>query len=616
MKLLYLFIKNHPVFDNQEFNFDSNERFHFDHGEKRLNYRKNDKLPMNFFHSIDSTNQINISAVIGNNGVGKTSVAQLVTDILLQRHIYYEYILIFKIAEQYFLDSIIGDDICYSTDFLESDKKEQRMRSFKLLRQSMLNEINFMSPIYLAEDIKIYYHSNFYNTNDNWSYEGDASYYNVSFKDISTTNILRYSFDKYLNPSTGQESSSRYSQTELFRRYELLKQVNFLSNLNNWSIDIPLPHKVRIEYNSSDWDRWVKKYRATVDNKDTGKFLRRYFEITNDCKSVGILFWKYFFLSLFGNWMYYNYEQQHKIIWSHPKKIRNFFNGLLRILHDFFNKNTKQTKKYFNLTPILDDFLKPFLNTNDIFCAHYNEAEYTKLVPALGDIWELIKILDEHSSHESQPYFDLKVDNFAEFEKLWNLHGNICQITSFLSAEYHPALSSGEMATLNLYSRLYNNIISTNGNSNILLFLDETEITMHPELQRKIVYNLIRFIEHFQKFTSIHIVFLTHSPIILSDIPQENVCFLRKDIDGKNIILNEDIPNTFGANIFDLYKKSFSLENGNLGEFSTKKIEYLLNIANNQNNICDNKLKEIEKIICLLGDPLIKTYINSKLKKY
>ena len=152
--------------------------------------------------------------------------------------------------------------------------------------------------------------------------------------------------------------------------------------------------------------------------------------------------------------------------------------------------------------------------------------------------------------------------------------------------------------------------------SNILLFLDETEITMHPELQRKIVYNLIRFIEHFQKFTSTHIVFLTHSPIILSDIPQENVCFLRKDIDGKNIILNEDIPNTFGANIFDLYKKSFSLENGNLGEFSTKKIEYLLNIANNQNNICDNKLKEIEKIICLLGDPLIKTYINSKLKKY
>ena len=118
MKLLYLFIKNHPVFDNQEFNFDSNERFHFDHWEKRLNYRKNDKLPMDFFHSIDSTNQINISAVIGNNGVGKTSVAQLVTDILLQRHIDYEYILIFKIAEQYFLDSIIGDDICYSTDFL------------------------------------------------------------------------------------------------------------------------------------------------------------------------------------------------------------------------------------------------------------------------------------------------------------------------------------------------------------------------------------------------------------------------------------------------------------------------------------------------------------------
>ena len=57
--------------------------------------------------------------------------------------------------------------------------------------------------------------------------------------------------------------------------------------------------------------------------------------------------------------------------------------------------------------------------------------------------------------------------------------------------------------------------------------------------------------------TNINILFITHSPFILSDIPKQNVLFLEngKPSEKKNM-------NTFGANITDLLADSFFIEDG------------------------------------------------------
>ena len=112
----------------------------------------------------------------------------------------------------------------------------------------------------------------------------------------------------------------------------------------------------------------------------------------------------------------------------------------------------------------------------------------------------------------------------------------------------------------------------------VQLILEEVEMYYHPDLQRTFVKNLIEGIKHASlssiKWVSISIV--THSPFVLSDIPAENVLALRKD--EKSV---EKIQ-SFGANIHEMLRLSFFLENGTMGAFSSwtiKRIAKCLNVS-------------------------------------
>ena len=102
------------------------------------------------------------------------------------------------------------------------------------------------------------------------------------------------------------------------------------------------------------------------------------------------------------------------------------------------------------------------------------------------------------------------------------------------------------------------------------LMLDEVEICFHPEYQRTLVYRLIELLRQFRlnyRF-SINIILTTHSPFILSDIPKSNVLYLEN---GKSV--GETIyKDTFGANVNDILHQSFFLKKGFMGEFARDKI--------------------------------------------
>lgn len=124
------------------------------------------------------------------------------------------------------------------------------------------------------------------------------------------------------------------------------------------------------------------------------------------------------------------------------------------------------------------------------------------------------------------------------------------------------------------------------------IILDEIELYYHPELQRQFVNYLIRMINQIElkNIKGINICMATHSPYILSDIPDSKILFLSLDENGKSIDTNQKIK-TFGGNIHDLLKNSFFMENGIIGEFSKLKINNTINFLN---YLRINK--EIEKI--------------------
>jgi predicted ATPase len=173
-------------------------------------------------------------------------------------------------------------------------------------------------------------------------------------------------------------------------------------------------------------------------------------------------------------------------------------------------------------------------------------------------------------------------------------------------------LSSGEQQIiLNLSSISYHlhNIQSIHDEDekrfkyeNINVFLDEIELYYHPNSQRKMIKEIIDSIKEVPLFDkgikAVNILFSTHSPFILSDIPSSNILHLDN---GLPIERNEQ---TFGSNINDLLADSFFME-AVIGQFAEEKISSIIeNIKQKKKSIED------DAIINLIGDSFLKTGIE------
>ncbi|WP_029342461.1 MULTISPECIES: AAA family ATPase [Exiguobacterium] len=169
-------------------------------------------------------------------------------------------------------------------------------------------------------------------------------------------------------------------------------------------------------------------------------------------------------------------------------------------------------------------------------------------------------------------------------------------------------LSSGEIQLLNLCTSLYL-AIKDSKHRDVLILLDEAEISLHPMLQKKIISVLSGMLDSSElQEKNIQVVLSTHSPFILSELPFNCLILLKKDDLGNVVVQNEleNIPATLGANIHDLFSHSFFLSDGLIGEYAKEKINEVANnlLKNNVNESLDRNY--IEKFINQIGEPIIK----------
>src|SRR5690606_27121633 len=104
-------------------------------------------------------------------------------------------------------------------------------------------------------------------------------------------------------------------------------------------------------------------------------------------------------------------------------------------------------------------------------------------------------------------------------------------------------LSSGEQNFLNFFARFYwakNEILEAETSEygikgeRVVIFIDEGEIALHPEWQRQFFKLVTKFISELFKDREIQLIFTTHSPFVLSDIPKDNVIFMKRNEDTGN----------------------------------------------------------------------------------
>lgn len=112
----------------------------------------------------------------------------------------------------------------------------------------------------------------------------------------------------------------------------------------------------------------------------------------------------------------------------------------------------------------------------------------------------------------------------------------------------------------------------------VMAIFDEIELYFHPEMQRTFISYMIDGLEQMrlQNIKGLQILMATHSPFILSDIPQSKVLFM----DKYGVPAKVDGMCTFGANIHTMLKSSFFLQNGAMGAFAQKVINRTFSVLN------------------------------------
>jgi predicted ATPase len=138
-------------------------------------------------------------------------------------------------------------------------------------------------------------------------------------------------------------------------------------------------------------------------------------------------------------------------------------------------------------------------------------------------------------------------------------------------------LSSGEQQMVHsIHSIIYHilNIETLENNTkyqSVNLILDEIELYYHPEYQRRFVELLLDTISKLElnRVRALNIIFSTHSPFILSDIPHADVLKMRE---GAQVDY-DDTKMTFGANIHEMLTDTFFLGPELIGAFAKEKIE-------------------------------------------
>lgn len=142
---------------------------------------------------------------------------------------------------------------------------------------------------------------------------------------------------------------------------------------------------------------------------------------------------------------------------------------------------------------------------------------------------------------------------------------------------------------------------------NVNIVFDEIELYFHPSYQKELVKRMLDMIGtlNLSVIKNINMIFATHSPFILSDIPQENILYIK---DGVSCSENVKV-NPLGANINDVLHQSFFLDNGFMGDNIKSKLELLIDILSNSESpkLLDKKWKdEAEKLILAIGDPFLR----------
>ncbi|MDV4068896.1 hypothetical protein CMT34_11900 [Elizabethkingia anophelis] len=612
-------------------------------GNLLIKRKRNEKFIENFFNVSDSECKISLlSAIVGQNGVGKSSILNVIRNALNKstfQKVYCSTILVEINGETLVLQSKYENIL-----IVDIDKKNARKRKINKAIVKSFGSI-YYSPHF---DLKY----NYLNEEDKYDISLDQ-FIRQDFADVNER-VTKFELHEELvfkNSMRQVEflNSSIYQENEIFR--DVFKIPHYETGILYFR-DVEIPddfHNIPTEFRFVIEDILLKIIDET---KSLNKILK-----IEGSKNEQKLHWNKNFLQRFilktfvsvviqqmeksNTWLE---EGELKILYE-VNKIKNFSAKDLVL---YFIKNSYIQKGSYRQKIFKHENIVLFFDKLDLLISSENNLDSIQKNSIRLSLNDAKEILELHNkiTFDLNHYYPI-IDNLVRKEDY------ISGFVSFKPTD--KSMSSGENALLNLYSKLFDFVqknLTENSKSlpdkeNYVILLDEADLGFHPIWKKKYVEAILKtipfFFESLKIKPKLQLIITTHDPLTLSDFPVSNVVFLQqnKETGYCSIILNEDenkIQKTFGANITSLLAHSFFVNNGLIGDFSHSKIKEVINWINinkekpeemRLNSKFRNELEHFKKIINLIDERVIKikltemitdlvpddTYYNSVINK-
>lgn len=651
MKLLFLWVNDKGRFKDFSLNFDSAYRFSLLHNGQSYELKcsmTGDAIPEGFFNVGDSRCVDDVSVVVGKNASGKTSVARFIQGIRANEDATakFDYVLVYEIdciwRVQWYVERNVNDTAPASLSLPPKPYGVKDIIPCKGGSDCRRNKALW--------DFEFAYYSPHFTT------ENPFPLNSPEMDNLSTNGIMYGGFEEQMSRPYTIHDHPGIQKNYLAVEHRM--GLTFIRKMSDFArrLNIPAPKGVKIAIHTVEFEenhRWLdiqkKRLLARLEDQNKRQNVGEDW-IRKKLLQIEKLHDAYRWCDEFSEKKFYFVARAFVALMFSYVRISGFFEERYNPLyvdyaewlihvydeavlpHGCESPNSDASIFYNELCDCLKRGIRlrgavPGNIAEECYPECLNERRATVRLFAQMRDWCLDMRPAEHQ--EMLSHIIVNAEHGEQLGGFLDDYTEAMKRFDFLEFSYEPVLSSGEMSFLSMFARLYDFLDRMNESRNMLgqkreqnyshneiptrlmrrsfspqtlVFLDEAETTLHPEWQRRIVLFAIKFFNALTFNNSTHLVFATHSPMILSDVPKGNVSFL--DESGQVPL---PLQNTFGGNVYDLYRLGFFMENGAVGAFAVDKIK----AAMEQSGV-DTEKGDCEFVINHVGDGLVRTYLKRK----
>lgn len=580
MEFLYIQIKEYKNLKNIGINLSNEFKFHFDENKNELNISKVEHYIPEFF----GENITNLTAIIGENGAGKTTVLRYIVEYLsdgINNHKDDNSVVVLRKNNQIFYCSTMNIKILSEVDY-----SLKKIANIEDIKSSAV--IIFLSNVF---DPTTFY------TND--YLQGQLG----ETKNLSTQYLLyadyqnRTGQDAFRNNVTYEQRFSAFAKEEMIRMVRLLRWIGQKEEKKEpFPVNTPSYVNISLVFNEN------KEFESILE--EIKKASQKYFNTKGSNRN------KFLSNAFIASVAYIINEIKFMV---GADIVIETYKGVPQKVLNYLNDNIYFGSFGSSIVPEIHDIFYSILRTDEFKILNKTISSIQTFLEGLDKFVQgrNINVLKNYNTIS----VELTKTNKKNLELLIDEYYETKGISSYVdfffshSPGTNSSLSSGEYALLLIFSRL--NSIKVDSKKPLIILIDEAELALHPQWQKQFVYHFTDFIETRFRKHKVQIILTAHSPFILSDLPSNCINLLKKE-NGKTITSDglQSVKETFGANIHELFTDAFFLQDGLMGEFSRKKIRDLINEINKEERISlEDFNSRYKNRIEIIGEQFLKAKI-------